>query len=310
MAALSPEGHRILARQHGVASLADFAAVGIAPWQVHDLVRRGGLELVLPGAWRSPSTASTELQRCAAVCRAHPEVVIAGPTAGRIHGLRRLPHDRRIHVVAPPASNPTIHPCVKPFRTATLSADDFIVRDDGIRVLDRPRTALDLARFVADDDLSSIVEQCMHDGRHDDTEMVSVAVPWISPRRRWVRRYLDALDRRIDGPAAESHLEMILGDRLRAAGLHDLVRQHVIEVPGHGIIRFDIAVPASRWAVEVDGFPTHRETNGRRADAERDAAARRVGWVTIRVGPYDFGERLGTTVRRLTASFASHRQAS
>jgi len=309
MTALSPASHQLLARQHGVASLSDFAAVGTAPWQVNDLVSRGALELVLPGAWRTPSAPSTELQRCAAVCRAHPELVIAGPTAGRLHGLRRLPRDWRIHVVAPPASNPTVHPWVRPFRTATLSAGDVIDRIDGIRVLSRPRVALDVARFVNDDDLLSIVEQCMHDGRHDDATMVAVGAPWISPRRRWVRRYLEALDRRIDGVAAESHLELILGDRLRAAGMHELVRQHVIEAPGYGVIRFDLAIPSVRWAIEVDGFPTHRETVGRRSDTARDDAARRVGWSTTRVGPYDFGVRLDATVRALVASWAEHRHA-
>lgn len=310
MVRFSKAVHEMLARQHGVGSMGDFTSVGMAPWEVGEMVQRGALELVLNGAWKSPSVPDTELQRCAAVCRAHPDVVLAGPAAGRLHGIRRLPKDLRIHVLAPPASNPTVHQWVKPFRTATFHAPDVIIRPDGIRVLGLPRLALDLARFVNDEDLLSIVEQCMLDGRHDATAMLSAAHDWISPRRGWVRRYFEAIDRRIAGPAAESHLEVLLGDELRAHGLVDLVRQHEIVAPGYGVIRFDLAVPAVRWAVEVDGFPTHREVNGRRSDEMRDAAAKRCGWVVSRVGPGGFGDLLTTTVRGLAASLDEYRRSA
>ena len=310
MADFTQAAYALLARQHGVASMTDFTQVGMAPWEVADLSRRGALSLVLPGAWKIPAVPESDLQRCAAVCRAHPRLVIAGPAAGRMYGLRRLPGDRRIHAIAPPASNPTIHTWVSPFRTATYDSRDVVDRDDGIRVLRRPRLALDLARFVGDDDLLSIIEQCMLDGRHDDETMLSVAAPWISPRRGWVRRYYDALDRRISGPAAESHLEVLLGDELRARGVRGLVRQHQITAPGHGVIRFDLAIPALRWAVEVDGFPTHREVVGRRADEQRDSAARRCGWTVERVDPHGFGARLATTARHLMASLGEFRRSA
>ena len=92
----------------------------MAPWQVHDLVRRGGLELVLAGAWRTPSVpdrpSCNGARRCVVPI---PRLVIAGPTAGRLSwacvGCRRPadPHRSRRR-----ASNPTFTSWVKLFRTA------------------------------------------------------------------------------------------------------------------------------------------------------------------------------------------------
>lgn len=310
MVDLSAEAHATLARQHGVASIPDLLDAGMTRSAIDDVVRRGGLRLVIPGAYRSPSIPDSEVQRCAAVSRARPDLVIAGPTAGRLMGLRRLPRDDRIHAIAPPASNPSIERWVVPFRTPTIAPADIVERSDGIRVLDRPRLALDLARFVNDLDLGSIIEQTLSDGRHSVGEMYAVAVDWMSPRRRWVRRFVEALDRRIDGPAAESHLEVIIGDRLRGAGVSGLVRQHVIEPAGHRMIRFDLAVPSLRWALEIDGFPTHRELAGARADRRRDRAAHGLGWLVRRVGPNDIGPALDDTIAFLVEDLVKRAIAS
>lgn len=301
MAELVRQVHERLARQHGVASTDELLADGVTRWGIGDLVRRGALVPVLPGAYRSPSTPDTEEQRCAALCRAHPELVIAGPTAGRFWELRRLPSDLRVHVLGPPHCHPTKQPWVKVFRTPTWTGADVLDRKDGIRVLKLPRLCLDLARFVNDVDLLSIVEQGMDRGSHSVREMVEVAADWISPRRRWVQRYLEAVDRRIDGPAAESHLEVIVGDRLKQAGVRGLVRQYPTTLPGYGSVRFDLAVPSACWAVEVDGFPTHREVDGAQADARRDTAAVACGWTVRRVSPFDLGARLDDTIDRLAA---------
>lgn len=308
MSDLTPAAHAVLARQHGVASKTDLLDAGMTVRRIRDVVRRGGLMLVLSGAYRSPSVPDGELQRCAAVCRAHPELVVGGPTAGRLHGFRRLPRDRRVHVIGPPHSNPTLTPWVKVFRTPTLRAVDIVRRPDGIAVLDRPRLTLDLARFLDRGDLTSVIEQALHDGGHTVADLQAAALDWLSPRRGWVTRFLEVLEHRLDGPAAESHLEVIVGERLVDAGVRGLVRQHTERLPGYGTVRFDLAVPAVRWALEVDGFPTHRELAGAVSDDRRDQAARAAGWVVRRIGPDDFGARLDATVRALAAELDRRRR--
>jgi very-short-patch-repair endonuclease len=296
------------AAHHGVASSAELARCGLTDHDVRTLVSAGNLELVVRGAYRLPAVPLDELSRCAAVCGAHG-VVISGVTAGRLWGFRRLPTDRRIHVIAPPGARRLSSRWVVPYRTAAIHARDVERRLDGIVVTSRPRTALDLARVLAPIDLLSVIEQAMLDGGHSQDEMRRVAVDWMSPRRPWLRRYLEILDRRTGGGAAESHDEVVVGDLLAAAGVVGLVRQFPIELPGVGSVRFDLAVPALRWAIEVDMFPTHRQTAGRRADRRRDEAAGTIGWLVERITPDHVGAARGSTIDRLVGSYHSRRAA-
>src|SRR6056297_1511134 len=280
VAHLTPLAHAVLARQHGVASVHQLIDAGLSGRQIRHLRQSGDLDLVIRGAYRTPSSPDTELSRCAAVCLARPDVAVAGPTAGRLWGLRRLPADRRIHVLAPRAGNPASANWVVPYRTDARHECDIIERSDGIRLTSRARTALDLARWLGPDDLLSVIEQATHDGNLTDVDLLDVAVDWISPQRRWIRTFLHALDRRIPGGAAESHPEVRVADALRRAGVRGLERQHAVHLPAHGDVRFDLAVPDLAWAIEIDLHPTHRETIGTGRDARRDLAAATCGWST------------------------------
>jgi very-short-patch-repair endonuclease len=297
-------------RHHGIASIEQLVASGVSRSLIKRLQRDGLIEQVLQGAYRLRGQPLTELGRMVAVCTAHPGHVIAGPSAGRLLGFRRLPADLRIHTISPPHSQPTRAPWVKPYRTAAIHAGDIVRRPDGILHTSRPRTALDLSRFLTlDADLLSVIEQAMSDGHYSVDDMCSVAVDWRSPRRSWLGRYLRLLDRRVAGGAAESHPELLLGDSLTAAGVVGLSRQFPIELPGYGSARFDLAVPRLRWAIEVDVFPTHAETAGRQSDERRDRAAQLLGWSVTRLGPESFDERLGATVAWLVTEFDRRRSA-
>ena len=296
---LTPAVLDVFERQHGIATAATLHEAGISAHGLRTLVSCGTLRPILRGAYRLPAVPFTAEARCAAVCAAHPEVAVAGPTAGRLWGLRRLPRDHRIHVLAPPASHPSIARWVVPYRTQAFRPVDVERRPDGIAITSRARTALDLARHLPPSDLLSVIEQVMHDGRLSDADMREVALEWLSPQRPWLRRYLRTLDRRLGGGAAESHHETALGDALAAAGIRGLVRQHWIDLPGYGPARFDLAIPRLRWAIEIDVFPTHQETAGRLRDAERDRAALAIDWRVDRVGEDDLGPRQADTVVRL-----------
>jgi very-short-patch-repair endonuclease len=211
-----------------------------------------------------------------------------------------------VHVLAPPASQPSIEPWVVPYRTRAFHPSDVVHRTDGIRHTGRARTALDLARFVGPTDLLSIVEQTMHDGRLDDADLRRVAIDWWTPRRPFVRRFLETLDERLRGGPAESHGETVLGDALRSAGVRGLERQYRIDLPGYGPARFDLAVPDARLAIEVDLHPTHHETTGQRRDEARDRAAAVVDWTVRRIVERDFHD-LDAIVRDLTRDVHARR---
>lgn len=297
------------ASHHGVASHATLCTLGLSRDRIIGLQRTGTLEQVLKGVYLVRLMPFDDLARGAAVCAAHDDAVIAGPTAGRLWGFRRLPKDGRIHAIVEPHRQPSIEKWLVPYRTKAIRDADVVDRGDGLRVTSRARTALDLARHVGDVDLLSIIEQAARDGRLADADLRAVAVDFISARRPWLRRYLVQLERRLEGGAAESHPEVILGEALARVGVRPLVRQFEIDLPGYGPARFDLASPPLRWAIEVDGFPTHFETEGRRRDAVRDQAAASIGWDVDRVTPGQFGPALADTVAELRQSFDHRRLA-
>ena len=303
MTYLTESAHLLFAAQHGVASLDQLVQCGLTARQVEHLESRGALSSVVRGAYRSPSVRLDELGMCTALCLARPDVAISGPTAARLWGFRRVSRDRRIHVIGPPASNPSINTAVQTYRTAAIHDGDVIERPDGIRLTSRARTAFDLARTLSSNDLLSVIEQAMNDGRLTEEQMWSVAVDWISPQRRWIERYLNQLCRRVGGGNAESHPEVRVGQALKAAGVIGLERQLDIDLPGYGRARFDIAVPSLRWAIEVDIHPTHRETSGRESDERRDNAAESLGWTISRIRNQQYEQQFGTTIGELVTRY-------
>ena len=120
-------------------------------------------------------------------------------------------------------------------------------------------------------------------------------------RQEWVRRFSSCDASAILEAPRVTNAEAIqtATDALAAAGLVGLERQWRIDLPGYGPARFDLAVPAARLAIEVDLHPTHGETAGRRRDAARDDAARRIDWTVERVLQIHFGPELPTTVERI-----------
>lgn len=153
-----------------------------------------------------------------------------------------------------------------------------------------------------------MIEQAAHDGRLAEDDFLEVAADWLSPRRPWVRAFLQALDRRLPGGPAESHPEVRVADALSSAGVDGLVRQHRIDLPGHGEVRFDLAIPGLRWAIEIDLHPRHRETMGIAADARRDRAASTIGWTTSRITKPDYDDRFNETIAEIASFYADLRR--
>ena len=213
-------------------------------------------------------------------------------------------------MIAPRASNPAIAKWVVPYRTDARHEHDIIDRGDGIRITSRARTVLDLARWLGPDDILSVIEQAAHDGRLSDADLLAVAADWLSPQRPWARSFLQALDRRLPGGAAESHPEVRVAGALRSAGVHGLVRQHEIPLPGYGDARFDLAVPELHWVIEVDLHPRHRETLGAARDTHRDLAAGAIGWTTTRITKAQYDGRFNETIAEIATLHAQLRLRS
>jgi hypothetical protein len=269
-------------RQHSVVTDSTMRALGISVAQRRIMVRNGLLERLLDGSYRLPGTPLDELARCVAACARPSGLVVCGPTAGRLWGLRRMPRDGIVHVIAPPASNPTVEPWLRPYRTALLDRGDIVVRADGIRVTSPSRTAVDLTRHLAATDLRSVVDQLIHECRGTVSTMRAIAEPLATPGRPWARRFLRELDKMPTEAVAESHWESRVVAAIIERGI-DLEPQRWLEVPHWGPIRLDGCVAELQWGVEVDVFPDHFTEEGVTKDAGRDLACDAIGWCVSRV---------------------------
>ncbi len=270
------------AAHHAVVTDTVLRTLGVTVDQRQRLVRDGVLERLLDGSYRFAGVAFDERARCVAASSRPGGLIIAGPTAGRLGGMRRMPDDGKIHVIAPPASHPSLEPWLVAYRTAAIDPEHVILRPDGIRITIPARTAVDLMRHLPAADVRSVVDQLVHEQSATVDDMRAIAEPLATPGRPWAKRFLDLLALRGDGAAAESHWECRVAAALRARGL-DLTLQHWLDVPMWGRIRLDAAILPLRWGLEIDGHPEHFTEGGSTRDAGRDLACDAIGWAISRV---------------------------
>ena len=291
---------------HATISSEALRASGITLDQRKQLVESGLLARVVDGAYAFGAVDVGELERCAALCTSRPHLVIAGPTAGRLWGLRRSPHDGLIHVIAPPHSHPCRETWVRAYRTPLLAEEDIVRRDDGIRLTSPPRTVVDLTRYVDPFALASAIEHVLARQMCTVATLARTAGQLESPGRPWVRRFLAVLEQRHPGAAAESEWELRVCNALVRRGVRGLERQVWKELPGYGPARFDIAIPELQWVLEIDIHPDHGLEGGA-ADKRRDRCARAIGWETERVGERDLAAGFDATIGGLVQAIDRRR---
>jgi hypothetical protein len=293
----------LAARQHSAITDAQLKQLGVSSHQRRRLVADGWLEHVLDGTYRLAGHTDLELARCVAACARPGGLVIAGPAAGRLWGYRRMPKDGRIQVIAPRASHPSTEPWLQAYRTTAINPWDVVHRHDGIRVTSPPRTAVDLMRYLPEQHVRSVVDQIIAAGQCTADTMRRVAEPLATPGRPWARRFLDLLDARPGGGAAESDWESQVCHELVRRGVHDLIWQRWLDVPNWGPIRLDGAVEELRWGVEVDVHPDHFTEAGVDADDSRDVACQAIGWCVSRATGLSLSADFTGTIDSLVAVY-------
>jgi hypothetical protein len=156
----------IAARErHGLITVTELHEARVVGRARSNALADGLLVPVHRGVYRIGSHADSFEQRCLAACLAARGAVLAGPTAGRIMGVRKVFTDE-IHVIA----RTTIQlRGVVAHRTDLLGPGDIEVRGD-LRLLKPARLVCDLARHLDDAALESVIEQLI------DRRLVSVPV--------------------------------------------------------------------------------------------------------------------------------------
>jgi very-short-patch-repair endonuclease len=271
--------------QHGLLTKDQLAA--ISRRQRSLAIGSGQLTIVHRDVYRLASHPETFEQRCLAACFAAPDAVLSGPTAGRIHNVRRVRTDD-VHILARRAIELD---GVSAHRTTLLGPAD-VQMVGPLRVLRPARLACDLAAYVDDAVLESAIEQMLDRGQFTMSTLRSLARQFCTSGRNGSVRLARVLDGRPNWRRpVDSDIELRLLHELESRGL-DVVTQVPVLLDSGRTIHLDLAVPDVGLGIEVDHVTWH----GGRLDAQRDKARdrelMRLGWTVVRATDEDIERRL------------------
>ena len=282
--------------QYGLLTRAQLDAAGLSTRHRTYLFEGRFLVPVHKGVYRLGSHDVGFEQACLGACLACPELVVSGPSAGRLIRLRSMPTGS-VHVLtgarAVRLSDVVVH------HTTTLAKGEWTTRADGIRLLRPVRLAADLARFLDDHDLESVIEQMI------DRGLVSIPALYACGRRLagrgrdGSRRFARVLDGR---PAwskpKDSDLEVRLFRALAENGVV-LETQVSIDLGGGRSLHLDGADRGRRFGVEVDHVTWHGGRLAVQRDKWRDRQLMRIDWVVAWATDEDLRQRFASTVAEL-----------
>jgi len=239
---------KLARRQHGVVSARQLSALGYSPAAISRTAAAGRLHRVHRGVYAVGHTALSRHGHClAAVGACGPNALLSHSSAAWLWGLTStLPFPVEVSLPRRGHSRPGIHV----HHALSLVAGDR-ASEDGIRVTAIPRTFLDLAATCSKRQLDSAVERAKRLDRLD-----LAAVDTVLVRRRGApgaKQLRDALVLYRDPAFSRSRAELLFLDLVKKAELPRPALNTF--VAGHEI---DAYWEAERFAVEVDGWETHR----------------------------------------------------
>jgi hypothetical protein len=283
---LTPAALSTFAAHHGVATTTLLRIAGIGKRPLARLVADRLVTRVSERVYRLAGTPRTLEQRCVELCFAHPRGFVTGPTAGMLRALRRLGSVSGIHFAVPHGHHVDVADGVRLRQTTKILPWHVERRPDGLVMASPARLAFDLSVDLTPLDHVSAVEQLISQHRLSPADLRRIGQELTHPARRGSAQFVAMLAARLDGGAAESHAEVVVGRSLVIRGV-PVVAQYPVVLPGGRRIRFDLAVPMVKWAVEVDGFDDHFQLLGGTSDRRRDRKSHVAGWQVERVSPLD-----------------------
>ncbi len=258
----------LLARQAGVLTTAQAVDAGISARTVRRRVQQGEWQALHPGVFLVAGHRLTDEARVrAAWLWAGDSALVSGPAAAYWYRmLDRAPDE--IEVTVPRQRHLRPQPGVV-LRRRDLSPVDRVV-DRHLVLTAEPLTALETA--VAQPGGSVFLDRALQ--RH-----VRFPALYRAYCRNLGRRGSSRAGQLITASAdrADSAAERLLVKLLRDAGVGGWVLGHPF-----GPWRIDLAFPAQRVAIEVDGWAWHVDAERFRADRRKGNAITRSGWDLLR----------------------------
>jgi very-short-patch-repair endonuclease len=279
----------VLGRQAGVISTAQAVAAGLSARTVRRRVQSGGWEELHPGVHLVRGHRSTPEARIRAawLWAGGERATVTGPAAAFWHRmLDRAP--RTVEITVPRATHLRSQPGIV-LRRRDLDARDR-VETDRLWVAEKPLAALATTLHEG----STFLDRALQ--RH-----VTLAALQRTHHRNLGGRGSRELGRLLAAAAGggESEAERLLVRLLRRAGATGWVLGHPF-----GPYRLDLAFPAQRVAVEVDGWAFHSDVTRFQADRRKGNAITRRGWDLLRYTWHDLDRRPSECVHEIVETVA------
>jgi very-short-patch-repair endonuclease len=280
----------LVARQGGVIALAQAVERGVSAATVQRRAREGSWRRLHPGVYLVGGHQLTGPARVrAAWLWAGSEAAVTGPAAAFWHQMLERP-PAIVDVTVPARAKPRAQHGIR-IRRRDLAVQD-LVSTGALRLAAEPFAALETA--VALPDGSTFLDRALQ--KH-----VRFPALYRSYCRNMGRDGSAAAGRLIAAAAdrADSAAERVLVQLLRDAGVGGWVLGHPL-----GPYLIDLAFPAARVAVEVDGWAWHVDAERFRNDRRKGTAITRNGWDLLRFTWHDLDGRPRETIAEITETLA------
>ncbi|HEY3034990.1 MAG TPA: DUF559 domain-containing protein [Streptosporangiaceae bacterium] len=260
--------------QSGLFTWVQARQAGYSAWQIRARLHDGRWRRVLPAVFGGSGVPDTpSIRDRAAYLAAGRFAVLSGPSAARLHGMDvrtlfscvTIPRARHLEIAG-----------VRLLRES-VTEDDLLLLAD-MFVTTRARTVFDCLRVLPESDASALLDRALQ-RKWIDIDGLAARVRRHG-RRHGAPRLRALLEEAAVG--ARSEAERLLHGQLVEAGILGWVANHEIH-DGAGLIGLvDVAFPAARLAVEVDGRAWHAAGDRFQRDRTRQNRLVNAGWTVLR----------------------------
>lgn len=174
-----------------------------------------------------------------------------------------------------------------------------VVRHLGLEVTTRAETVLDCMGFLPRGQARTLADRALQQGwiTRDDVDRRLETRRWGNRQIRWLLTHI------ADGAAAES--ERRLHRILRQAGITGWVANLPITAVTGQRFEIDVAFPAVKLAIEIDGYAYHSNDARFQGDRTRQNALIASGWRVLRFTWADLEQRPERVVRQILTLLAA-----
>ncbi len=282
MTILNPAVSRLASRRHGVLTTPQLLELGCTCHQIRAAVDRGELIRRHPGVFRVAAAPVTWHQGAlVATAAAGPGALASHRTAARLWkldgstmGRPEIVTPRHLRSWAPHLGH--IH------ESTDLHLASPTERDH-IPCTGLVRTLVDLGAVVPVERVQQACDDAVRRGLCTWDDLLEALVAHSRRGRRGVGALRAVLDASYGSTVPDSRFNRLVERLLLAAGLPQPSVEHVVRsVDGAFVARVDLAYPALRIAVELDGRRDHLTSAAFEHDRRRQNGLELLGWLVLR----------------------------